>query len=80
MKASLGRWDGSLALRIPESIAERIGLGPGSPVELSLRDAKLIVAPLRQPPLRLADLLRDVTADNLHGEIATGPSVGDEAW
>ena len=35
MKASLGRWDGSLALCIPESIAERIGLGPGSPVELS---------------------------------------------
>lgn len=80
MKASLGRWDGSLALRIPESIAERIGLGPGSPVELSLRDAQLIVAPLRQPPLRLDDLLHDVTADNLHGEIGTGSSVGDEVW
>ena len=80
MKASLSRWDGSLALRIPESLAERIGLGPGSPVELSLRDAKLIVAPLRQSPLRLDDLLRDVTADNLHGEIDTGPSVGGEVW
>ena len=80
MKASLGRWDGGLALRIPDSLAERIGLGPGSPVELSLRDAKLIVAPLRQPPLRLDDLLRDVTADNLHGEIDTGPSVGGEVW
>ena len=34
MKAGLGRWDGSLALCIPESLAERIGLGPGSPVEL----------------------------------------------
>ena len=76
MKASLGRWDDSLALRIPESIAERLGLGPGSPVELSLRDARLIVAPLQQPPLRLDDLLRDVTADNLHGEIGTGPSIG----
>ena len=75
MKARLGRWDGSLALRVPESLAERIGLGPGSPVELSLRDAKLIVA-----PLRLDDLLRDVTADNLHGEIGAGPSVGDEVW
>ena len=80
MKASLGRWGGSLALRIPESLAERIGLGPGSPVELSLRDAQLIVAPLRQPPLRLDDLLRDVTADNLHGETSTGPSAGGEVW
>lgn len=26
------------------------------------------------------DLLRDVTEDNLHGEIGTGPSVGGEVW
>ena len=49
-------------------------------MELSLRDARLIVAPLQRPPLRLDDLLRDVTADNLHGEIDTGPSVGGEVW
>lgn len=44
--------DGTAVLRcaFPESFAERTGLGPGSPVELSLRDARLIVAPLRQPP------------------------------
>ena len=40
----------------------------------------LNAAPLRQPPLRLDDLLRDVTAENLHGEIDTGPSVGSEGW
>lgn len=35
---------------------------------------------MRQPSLRLDDLLRHVTADNLHGEIGTGPPVGGEVW
>ena len=26
------------------------------------------------------DLLREVTEDNLHAEIGTGPSVGGEVW
>ena len=80
MNASVARWDGSLVLRIPESLVARTGLGLGSPVELSFRDARLIVAPLRPPPLRLEDLLREVTADNLHGEIDSGSSVGGEVW
>ena len=79
MKASLGKWDGSLALRIPGALAAgRAGSGFARGTFAPSR--RLIVTPLRPPPLRRDDLLCEVTADNLHGEIDTGPSIGGEVW
>jgi antitoxin MazE len=57
-----------------------VGLGDNSLVELSLVDGKLVITPGVEPELRLADLLAQVTEDNLHGEVETGPAVGREAW
>jgi len=33
-----------------------------------------------EPAFALEDLLAQVTEDNLHGEIETGPAVGREVW
>lgn len=71
---------GSLVLRIPKSLAARAGLKPDASVEVSLEKGRLIVVPSRGSSLTLESLLAQVTKDNLHGEIDTGPAVGREQW
>ena len=80
MQTRVQKWGNSLALRIPSSIAKEAGLNPNSLVELSLAEGKLIVQPLAEFRLSLDQLLSGVTAENLHGEVETGPAVGREAW
>ncbi len=80
MKTRIQKWGNSLALRIPKSFAAETHLEQGTLVELSLHDGRLIVEPLPQSSVTLADLLKDVTAENVHDEVDTGPAVGREVW
>ena len=74
------KWGNSLALRIPKSFASEAGLREDSAVDLSVVQGKLIIQPQSEEPLRLDDLLRGVTEENVHGEWETGPAVGREIW
>jgi antitoxin MazE len=78
MKAKVQLWGNSLAVRIPKSFAEEVGLEAGSPVDLSLVDGGLLVAPARDESLSLDDLLDGVTKVNIHAEVDAGPSQGRE--
>lgn len=80
MRTRVQKWGNSLALRIPKSFATEVGLQDDSPVEVSLVSGKLVVAPVAGPKVTLEQLLAQVTEDNLHHEVDTGPSVGNEAW
>jgi len=74
------KWGNSLGLRIPRSFAQEVGVGAGSEVDLSVVGGDLVMRPSRRRTYRLRDLLRRVTAKNLHGEVDTGRSVGKETW
>ena len=80
MNTKVQRWGNSLAVRIPKSFAEEVGLVDGSPVEMRLVDGGLLVEPVSTRPLSLAELLNGVTASNLHAELDSGPAQGSEAW
>jgi antitoxin MazE len=80
MKSCVQKWGNSLALRIPKSFAGEVGLQKDTPVEISLADGKLVISPVTQPKPTLKQLLAKVTKENLHGEIDTGPRVGNETW
>lgn len=80
MKARIQKWGNSLALRIPKSFAQEVGLNQDGLVELSLVNGQLIVSPLSEPPVTLEDLLAGITAENIHKEVDTGPAVGKEVW
>lgn len=79
METRVQRWGNSLALRIPKSLADEVGLKDNSPVQLSLRDKQLVIVPVK-PALSLDALLAQVTDANRHGEVQTGDAVGGEAW
>ncbi len=36
--------------------------------------------PVKLPPLKLEDLVSQITEENAHKEISTGPAVGNEVW
>ena len=80
MESRVQRWGNSLAIRIPKRMADEAGLTDNSPVHLSLRDKLLVIEPIRQPVLSLDALLSQVTTDNVHREVQTGPAVGGEVW
>jgi antitoxin MazE len=80
METRVKKWGNSLALRIPKPLAAEVGLEDISPVELSLMDGRLVITPAAEPELSLATLLAQVTEENLHGEVDTGPAVGGEVW
>ncbi len=80
MKVQIQKWGNSLALRIPKSFAVESKIKQGSTVEVSLEKGKIIVFPVAESEFLLDDLLAKVTAENLHGEIDTGASVGKETW
>jgi antitoxin MazE len=80
MKTRIQKWGNSLALRLPKSFAMEIHLEPGTLVEVSPHDGKLLVTPLSQPAITLKELLKHVTPQNLHHEVDTGPAVGGEVW
>lgn len=80
MRMRVKKWGNSLALRIPSAFAVEAGLEPDAAVEMTLVEGVLVVRPIVRRDVRLADLLAEVTVDNLHEEIDAGPALGDEAW
>jgi antitoxin MazE len=80
MKTRVQKWGNSLALRIPKSFADEIGLRRETTVEVSVIDEKLVIAPVAKPEPTLKQLLAKVTKENLHREVDTGRVVGSEAW
>ncbi len=80
MKAKVQRWGNSLAVRIPKSFAEEVGLQAGTPVDMSLVAGGLLVEPAAGGPLLLEDLLEEVTEANRHAEVETGEALGSEVW
>ena len=71
------KWGSSLAVRIPKTIAEQWGVSEGSAIEMDSRDDLVV---LRKKSYDLADLLSQITVDNLHQEQEIGESKGSEKW
>jgi antitoxin MazE len=66
MKTRIQKWGNSLAVRIPKSYAEDLGLADNSPAEMSLEDGAIVIKPDRDKVWDLDALLAGVTDDNLH--------------
>ena len=79
MQARIQKWGNSLAVRIPKPFALEVGLEQNSLVAVSIKEGKLFLEPIKAT-YSLEELLAEVTTDNVHHEIETGPAVGNEAW
>jgi antitoxin MazE len=82
MKTRVQKWGNSLAVRIPKSFADEMGIGNNAPVEMRLEEGALIVKPDLEQAWNLDALLAGVTDENLHSEGETeaqedGPGEND---
>ncbi|SCW51111.1 antitoxin MazE [Paenibacillus tianmuensis] len=71
------KWGNSLGIRIPKSLALKVGLEEGSEVDLDVEDGHLVIKPKSST---LDELLAQVTPENLHKEASTGEPQGRESW
>ena len=77
VESNVSKWGNCLAVRIPADIARKWGVRAGSPIEIIQREGEII---LRKKTYSLAQALAQITEDNLHPEIDTGPPLGKEIW
>lgn len=75
----INKWGNSLAVRIPQPLANEVGLKVGSLVEVIVVDGKVIISPIAKQ-YTLDDLLEGVTPDLIGGEVDWGEPVGAEGW
>ena len=80
MHSKVQKWGNSLALRIPKAFALEVGLSEDAPVDVSVQQGHLVVAPVRSPTYALADLVSGISRRNVHAEVELGPAQGREAW
>ncbi len=80
MRCKVQKWGNSLAIRIPKAFANEVGFQQDGEVDISVVDGQLVISQWVGRTLSLEDLLADVTEDNLHSEVSSGPAVGKEAW
>lgn len=83
MRTQVRKWGNSLAVRIPSELAQESGVAEGSEVYLVARHGRIVVTPAH-PRVRLPELLRAITEDNLPEESWPDgwddPPRGREAW
>ena len=80
MRKKINKWGNSLGLRIPKHIAAEVGLEEDSLVNITIVNGSIVISLARETSLELEALLNQVTEENLHGEVNTGPATGREAW
>jgi antitoxin MazE len=77
MQVQLTRWGNSLGLRIPKALTERFGLVEGEKVLLAVEIDHIVIS-LPRLPTRIADLVADLTHDELAEAFDWGPDLGRE--
>jgi antitoxin MazE len=75
---TLQQWGNSLAVRIPAAVARSAGLKPGQPVEVSAQDSNVLVRPLGEPRLTLAQKLAAFDPARHCGEVMATARAGRE--
>jgi len=80
MKVTVRKWGNSAAVRIPASVMEAMHLDLDEVVEVRAEKGQIVIEPVRPKKYILDDLLKGITAKNLHEAVDFGPSRGKEVW
>lgn len=79
MAIVINKWGNSLGVRIPQPVANEIGLTVGTVVTLEIVDNKIVISPVKKK-YQLSELLEGVTPELAGGEYDWGEPVGEEEW
>jgi antitoxin MazE len=80
MRAVVKKWGNSASVRIPVAVLKAAHLDLDEPVDVREESGRIVIEPLRRKEYDLAELVKGITRENLHAEVAFGDPVGKEAW
>lgn len=81
MKALIGKWGQSQAVRLPKDVSDQLHLKAGDEVEMELVEGRLVITPLkRTAKLSPSVLFAEMENCEPPAEIDWGPARGAEAW
>jgi antitoxin MazE len=75
----IAQWGNSLGVRLPQAIAQQIGLKAGTVITISTEGDKIVLSPAK-PKYTLQELLKNVKSEQQHDEIDWGEPQGEEVW
>ncbi len=78
MRVLVKKWGNSASVRLPAAIMEAARLSLDQAVDVREENGRVIIERVENPEFALADLLADITDENLHGEVEFGAPVGKE--
>ena len=78
-KLTIQQWGNSLAVRIPSATAKAAHFSVGQPVEITVEDSSVVVTPIGQPRMTLAQKLASFDPIKHGGEAMVADPIGAEA-
>jgi antitoxin MazE len=78
MKTNIKKWGNSFAIRIPKLIIEDAHLKTDSEVDIYIAEGKIVLSPTPAKNITLDSLIEQISEENIHHEIDTGPTIGKE--
>lgn len=78
--SSVKKWGNSLAVRIPTSVAQDLGLSENSSIQIVSNGSVATIQPKKHKKETLDELVAAITPKNLHEEADWGGPVGKEIW
>ncbi len=80
MKLTVRKWGNSASVRLPAPLMAAAHLSLDQMVDVREDGGRIIIEPIRETPIDLADLVAGITDDNQHSEITFGAPAGNEVW
>ena len=80
MKALIGKWGKSAAVRLPKEIADELGLKPGDEVSIEVEGRRLVVRPKATRKYDPESIFKEMEGEEPPELIDWGPPVGKEIW
>ncbi len=81
LKGTARKWGNSLAVRIPKTVCEDLGIVENAAISMLIDDGSLVITPVSGRNKRLQKALKRISRENLPDEKEPfGKSVGRERW
>ncbi|MFQ5431475.1 MAG: AbrB/MazE/SpoVT family DNA-binding domain-containing protein [Nitrospinota bacterium] len=81
MRTKVRKWGNSLALRLPKTFVDELGLEDETGIEMKLSKGRIVVATIaRTEKYSIKKLAAGIKKSNLHDEVDTGKPMGREVW
>ena len=80
MRTVIKKWGNSASVRIPAAVMQAAHLNLDEAVDVREESGRIVIEPAQRKEYDLAELVKQITGENLHDEADFGRPVGKEAF